>query len=298
MKKVLVVGDIYSETQYFVDRIPGENEFSIAPEAVTTIGSKTVNVARTLAKLGNQVAYCGVTGDDSDSVEANSKLKGWGITPMLSKVVSLPTGKITVITPKSGKSSIVLSAGANQELSIDTVISLETRLKDFNCVYTSTALPLESLYALVTTCIKCSVPVFLDVPNKQVELDMGKVASVNFFMPNRQETSLLIGKEVVTIDDAVSAVQKIRESIVNNIIVTLDKDGCILLAKDEQVAKHFPAQIISAVDETGAGDIFRGAFVSQWLETEDLEQSIEYALKLATNSVLTNGVNNSIMKVG
>lgn len=153
MKKILVVGDIYSETQYFTDTIPLENEFAFASEAASTIGSKSINVARTLSKLGNDVTYFGITGDDVEGREADSQLNKRGIEPQLTKNHTAPTGRIAVITPKSGRSSVVLSAGANELLTPEMIRELGPKLNDFDCVYTSTALPLESLYALLALCI-------------------------------------------------------------------------------------------------------------------------------------------------
>lgn len=294
MKKVLVVGDIYTETQFFTDTIPQENEFAFASEAVATVGSKTINVARTLAKLGVDVAYYGVVGADIEANQVIEKMSDYGINPFPSREASLPTGKIAVITPKSGKSSIILSAGANQLLSTSMINALEAKLTGHDCIYTSTALPLESLYTLVATCRKLSIPIFLDIPNQQTELDLGKITSVDFFMPNRQEAALLVGKPINTLDDARVAAKSLREKILGNIIITLDKDGCLVLARDTIEPQHYPAKNVVAIDETGAGDIFRGALVHKYLETIDLEVSIKYALDLATNSVLVKGVDASI----
>lgn len=294
MQKILIVGDIYTETQYFTDSIPLENEFAFAREAVTIIGSKSINVARTLSKLGNDVTYFGITGDDVDGREAESQLRKHGINSQLTKNHTMPTGRITVITPKSGRSSVVLSTGANELLTPEMIRELGPKLNDFDCVYTSTALPLESLYALVDLCHKLKLPIFLDLPNQQSALDLTRVANVNFFMPNRQEAALLVGNPINTLDDARTAIVALHKPIQGTIIVTLDKDGCIVLESGKNEPQHFSTQSVNAVDETGAGDIFRGAFVNYYLQTQSLEESISKALQIATNSVLIKGVNASL----
>lgn len=297
MQKILVVGDIYSETQYFTDSIPLENEFAFAREVVSTVGSKSINVARTLAKLGDDVTYFGIIGEDVEGREAESQLRKHGIEPQLTKNHITLTGKIAVITPKSGKSSIVLSAGANELLTPEMVLELGPKLHDFDCVYTSTALPLESLYAFVDLCHKLKLPIFLDIPNQQSSLDLTRVANVNFFMPNRQEAALLVGNPINTLDDARTATVALRKPIQGTIIVTLDKDGCIVLESGKNEPQHFSTQSVNAVDETGAGDIFRGSFLSKWLETKNITTSIKYGLEKATSSVTIMGVNSSIENI-
>jgi ribokinase len=294
MKSTLVVGDIYIETQFFVEAIPLENEFSFSSEAFTTIGSKTINVARTLVKLNNNVSYCGLIGNDADGKQAVNKLAEYKINIRLISISEESSGKITVITPKSGKSSITLYAGSNDKLTSNIIGSLESIINNFDCVYTSTALPLESLYALVDLCHKHSRPIFLDIPNKQTELDLTKVANVNFFMPNRQECGMLTGQTVNTVDEVKLAAIELRNTIQGTIVVTLDKDGCVVFNTSDQEPIHIPTQSIEAIDETGAGDIFRGAFVSDWLTTQNVMESLKFALSIATSSVLVKGVNTSI----
>jgi len=294
MKKILVVGDIYAETQYFTDSIPLENEFAFAREAISTIGSKSINVARTLTKLGDDITYFGIVGDDVDGREADSQLRHYGINSQLTKIQATLTGKIAVITPKSGESSIVLSAGANEILTPAMILELVPKLSGFDCVYTSTALPLESLYALIDLCHKLKLLIFLDIPNQQSTLNLTKVANVDFFMPNRQEAALLVGNPIHNLDDAKTAIVALRKSILCTIIITLDKDGCIVLESGKNEPQHFSAQSVNAVDETGAGDIFRGVFVNYYLQTQSLEESISKALQFATNSVIIKGVNASL----
>lgn len=297
MSNILVVGDIYSETQFFTDNIPQENEFAFASEATTTIGSKTINVARVLSKLGNHTSYCGVIGDDLEGEQVPVSFDKWQISPMLTKLQDQRTGKIAVVTPKSGKSSVILVAGANEHLSVDIIRSLEPKMANFDCIYTSTALPLSSLYLLVQTCRNFSIPIFLDIPNQQEKLEMDKLSQVDFFMPNRQEASLLLGMKIATLDEVNHAVMLLRETIKGTIIITLDKDGCVILDSDSRKPKLIKSESVEAVDETGAGDIFRAAFTSEWIISRDMGRAVEMAIKLATNSTLIKGVSASIENI-
>jgi ribokinase len=295
MKNILVVGDIYTETQFHTEIIPRENEFAFASESTTTVGSKTINVARVLAKLGNTVTFCGVVGNDKDGNQINSELKEFNINPLLTQKIGMSTGKISLITPKSGKSSVVLSSGANMALTPDLISQIE--INQYDGVYTTTALPLNTLYRLAEICHKSAIPIFVDVPNQQVDLDLSQLVQVDFIMPNRQEAELISGQKINNIEDAKNIAKFLREKIQGSIIITLDKEGCVVMEANRLESEHFPVRNVETIDETGAGDIFRAAFVNKWLESSDITGSVKIALDLATDSVLIKGVNASIENV-
>jgi len=62
--KVLVIGDIYLENQYFVDDIPIQDEFVFSKSILQRAGSKTLNSARALLALGCDVDFYGLVGND------------------------------------------------------------------------------------------------------------------------------------------------------------------------------------------------------------------------------------------
>ncbi len=59
------------------------------------------------------------------------------------------------------------------------------------------------------------------------------------------------------------------------VAMTMGKEGCWALIGGEAV--HFPAFEVDAVDTTGAGDVFHGAFLARYLETDDLKDCIRFA---------------------
>lgn len=59
------------------------------------------------------------------------------------------------------------------------------------------------------------------------------------------------------------------------VIGTLGAKGC--LAVIDGGLKRFPAYPVKAVDTTGAGDVFHGAFLAGWVRGMDLEENIRFA---------------------
>ena len=63
------------------------------------------------------------------------------------------------------------------------------------------------------------------------------------------------------------------------IISTLGDKGCVALVEGKLV--YYPAYKVEAVDTTGAGDVFHGAFLAGWLKGYKLEEAIRYACATA-----------------
>lgn len=298
MSSILVIGDIYAETQYFVSKIPTEDEFMIADDAVAMFGSKTLNAARILARLDNQVSYYAHAGSDSDGESADAFVKNQKLISLVTLVSEEKTGKIVVTTAQSGKSSVTLFKGANQTIDVGTILDLADEIESADAVYAATNLPLEGLYTLVELCHKQKKILLLDVPNQHELIDLKRFSTVDFFMPNRQETGLLLKRRIQTIDDAIKAAQDLRKNIAGTIIITLDKDGCVVLEKESTKVEHIKAKPVKSVDETAAGDIFRAVFLNYYLKSKSVKQSIEKALSVATESTKIKGVDETLRKVG
>ena len=72
--------------------------------------------------------------------------------------------------------------------------------------------------------------------------------------------------------------------IKRKLIVTLSNKGCRYLDKDYSVDS------VDVKDMTGAGDTFLSGLVSSYIDTEDIEKSIQTANEYATIIVQQKGV--------
>lgn len=71
------------------------------------------------------------------------------------------------------------------------------------------------------------------------------------------------------------------------VISTAGKDGCYAVIDGE--VHHFSAFSVVAIDTTGAGDVFHGAFLTAWLEGQDLRSCIRFASAVSALKCLKIG---------
>lgn len=189
MGKVLVIAGIYFESQYFVDSIPKEKEFRFSQQVVNIIGSKMLNSARVLSKLGNEVFVYGKIGNDYFGEKARSVIKSdYSLNDEYVEFVdSKATGQIVVITSKEGNSAINLYSGANNEFTKNDIDKIASISSKFEIVYCRTNLYLNLLYNLVEHLKNSSVEIFIDLPNRLDELSVKNILDASFIAPNREE---------------------------------------------------------------------------------------------------------------
>jgi sulfofructose kinase len=82
------------------------------------------------------------------------------------------------------------------------------------------------------------------------------------------------------IEDLGPAAEKILGMGPEVVVVTLGAGGCFVIDKDGRRFEQ-PGFEVRAVDTTGAGDVFHGAYVRGLLEGWDLPRVIEFACAVA-----------------
>jgi len=77
-------------------------------------------------------------------------------------------------------------------------------------------------------------------------------------------------------------------------LVVLKQGSLGVLVSDGKDNLHIPGHIVKAIDATGAGDTFDGAFLSEWLRRDDPFAAAEYANAAAALSTTNYGAVDSI----
>ena len=273
-------------------RLPGSGETVIGDAFHEGGGGKGSNQAIAASCLGADVTFIGRIGKDKYGDDALSIYNRYGVSSRYIAVDSeLHTGISVILIDENGANMISVVPGANFRLSSGDIDAAEDVLKKSAIV----GFQLESDFQVVEYGLKkCSglgIPTLLDpAPARALPEDL--FPHVTYMKPNEHEAAVITGIPVVDRESAVSAGNWLRERGVRNVLITLGDKGVVLVNGDGH--SWFPSMSVKAVDTTGAGDCFSGAFMTALTGGMNTEDSIRLAVCAAGLSVMKIGVVESL----
>lgn len=254
---VLCVGHASYDLVFSVSRHPADDEKIFAGGFLGCGGGPAANAAVTVCRLGFTAGFAGYLGNDlygekhlqefiADGVATDFIVRGPSPTP-LSAVLVKPDGKRALINYK----------GETKPLPADAInfSAVKPKVVLFDGHEPPISVPLAE------RCRREGIATILDAGS----LHDGTLALMN-------KADYLACSEKFALQyagDAETALERLAE-ISPNVVITLGEKGLIWRRGDERGA--LPAFEIAAIDTTGAGDAFHGAFAAavaarmEWLE--------------------------------
>ncbi|MBS3052507.1 MAG: ribokinase [Candidatus Aenigmarchaeota archaeon] len=298
-KYIVVLGAINLDIVTKVPRIPKENETVISEGLKFIPGGKATNAAVTMSRLEGNAILLGKIGDDSFGKEVKKLLNGDGINTDFIDIDSFsPTGTVIVSVNHKGKNTIIVNENANIRITKDHISDflrkVDRNLIKVDLFYTTLEPLLEIIEFAITEFNKRNIPIFCDAAPQARPLPENFYRHIDFLSSNEYEMSAMTGINVTDVETAEYAAKQLVKKGANNIIVTLGKLGAIYLKKNSTKSTYFPGNKVKAIDETAAGDAFRGAFVVEYLKTRDLHKSMEFANRAGAFATTKLGTYNAM----
>ncbi len=243
-------------------------------------GGKGVNVARVLKLLGaNDVAVTGFSGGVHGEYLERS-LKKERIQNYFVKISGDTRENTTIIDTTSGTQTHFLEPGpfvTREEMAKFIKLFLE-ELDGSEFVILSGSLPPgvpEDIYReLIHEANSRKVRSVLDAKN--IALKLGLEAKPFLVKPNRAELEEVSGRKLTSLGETAQAARGLVDKGINMVIVSLGKDGMILVNKDD-MWKAAPPQI-PVVNSVGSGDALLAGFLFSYLSGRDIEEAIRLGM--------------------
>ena len=274
MQAILVVGSLNADLVVRVSRFPVPGETISGGDLTTIPGGKGANQAVAAARLGVPTAMLGRVGDDQlgqmllDNLECNKVDASRVLTGQYS------TGTAVIIVNEEGQNSIVLSPGANGQVTKSDVEKYESDFKNAKYLLLQLEIPLDVVICAAQTARKNGLKVLLN-PAPARELPDELLENIDFIVPNESELSLLTGMPVRGTESAIEAARRLQQKGTFKVIVTLGDKGVLYINQEEVIQE--PAFLIETVDTTAAGDAFIGGLASSFASGKELRESLRYA---------------------
>jgi len=284
-RPIVVLGSVNADLVLRCERLPRPGETVHGQDFQTVPGGKGANQAVAAARLGGRVEFIGCIGDDAFGATARATLERAGVgTAHLRERAGVPTGVAMILVERSGQNSIALAAGANACLDIAQVDEAAATIARASLLVCQLETPLASVQHAIGIARRHGVPVLLN-PAPAQPLALALLAEVDILVPNESEAAeLLPGGGAL---DPVAAAAALQRQGPGCVIVTLGGDGICIA--DPRGTRRRPAPVVQALDTTGAGDTFIGAFAVALQEGLDTDGAAAFAQRAAALSVTRAG---------
>ena len=253
-----MVGSANIDLTTFADRFPNAGETIFGQRFDLGFGGKGANQAVAGRLCGADVFMVARVGSDLFGPATIENFKKLGIdTTHVKQVEGWSSGVAPIFVEPNGQNRILVVKGANDALKPADVDAAAEMLKSTDCIVLQFEIPLETVYYTVAFARKHGIRCILN-PAPGQPVDMGALASLDYFVPNESEAESITGIAVRNVDDARKCANKLLNEGIHRVIITLGAKGSLLASR--AASEHVPAFAVKSVDSTGAGDAFIGSF--------------------------------------
>ncbi len=259
---VLCVGHASYDLIFSVSRHPGADEKITADSLLSCGGGPAANAAVCVSKLGLSSAFAGYLGRDLYGDKHFQELEDYGVNTRLIMRGDSPTPLSTVLVKPDGKRCLINYKGDTLALPVDALNFSDVRAQ---VVLFDGHEPFISL-PLAQTAKQAGIPTVLDA---------GSVHDGTLALMSRVDYLVCSEKFAVQYADSEDKALSRLAELAPNVVITLGERGLIWRRGNEQGA--LPAYAITAIDSTGAGDAFHGAFAAALAAGIEWQAVLRYA---------------------
>lgn len=292
MSRVVVIGSVNMDVVTTVDHhpLPGE---TVHGEGTTFIsGGKGANQAVAAARQGSRAIMIGAIGTDVFSDVLLSEIMGHGVN--VEYVVRKPgaSGVAFINVDARGENTIVLSSGANAQLSPADVRKSAHVFDDADVLLLQNEIPWETNAAAIHEARTRGVSVWLN-PAPAMRLSREQLRSIDVLILNETELARMTGQATMDGQVDMDALSELVSAGVSEVIVTLGVRGCHYISKGP-ANFHIPAFPVHALDTTAAGDAFIGSYAAIATAGWTTQEALTFASAAAAITVTRRGAQASI----
>ena len=140
----------------------------------------------------------------------------------------------------------------------------------------------ENIYEWILMCLKDKdVKVVVDA-TKDLLLNVLKYHPF-LIKPNNHELGEMFQTTLTTEEEIIAHAKKLQERGARNVLVSMAKDGAILVTKDGKVYETMPPKG-KVVNSVGAGDSMVAGFITGYLNTKDMEKAFRLGVAAGSAS--------------
>jgi ribokinase len=293
-KPIVVVGSINLDLVSITSHIPSVGETVLGREFQTHPGGKGANQAVAVARLGYPVQIIGKVGSDAFGKQLSDHLRESGVGLEGLERSDSASGVAMILVDAHGQNCIVVTPGANSEVTPEYIDSHQDLIRNAGLVLTQLEIPINAVEHVSDLCFRYKVPLILD-PAPAQALPHGLLKRVRWFTPNETEAAFYAPNGSAAANDDGSSRIRARRLLAQGpegVLLKMGARGAYLATGG--LEEQLDAIEVKAVDTTAAGDAFNGAFAVALLLGMDPLQGARFAAAAAALSVTRAGAQSSM----
>ena len=285
--QIAVIGSTMMDLTVYADILPAAGETRFGESFTTGFGGKGANQAVMAARTGARVTMITGIGKDGFGDESLQNFKDSQMDTSSVLRFETHTGVAHIWVDGQGQNRISIVPGANFQITPQDAIEQVNKLKDVSVLIAQCEIPQEVTLAAFRSAQELGITTILN-PAPYQPLTDDLLDLTDWLIPNEIEFAELDKSHREPNSDEVIASLRSK----GRTIVTLGSEGAALVTKEGHV-KRFAANKVSAIDTTGAGDCFIGAFAAALASGASEESAVQFGIDCATKSVMRKGAQSS-----
>ena len=285
--KICVVGSANIDQVSYVKRTPNDGETVFGDSYQMGFGGKGANQAVMAGILGAEVYVIACLGSDVYRDMTIENFKNNDVITDYIQTVDGSSGVAPIWVDESGQNRIIVIPGANDLIDGSLAIEALENIGKPHVLVGQFEIPMNVNEQVFSYAYKNGVETVLNPAPASKPSDV-LFQNTSWFIPNEIEFEEIYGDVFNEKNLLLFA-----KNVDTNVVVTLGEKGCAYIKNNS--VKIIKADSVKAIDTTGAGDAFVGAFSFALASKLDIEECLKLALKKATDSVTKKGTQSSYM---
>ena len=290
--RIAVVGSLNIDLVVQLDRMPAAGETVFGTTLERHPGGKGLNQAVAAARLESEVHMIGAVGDDGSGDWLRDVVRREGIHSDGIATATGTSGTALIEVDNSGQNRIIVIPGANDGLlpehataAVAAMDRVDVVIGQFEIRQTVTTAAFTAAHE------RGAVSVLNPAPAAAVSDELAAVT--DWLIPNEHEFAIIAAAAGLSDDvEDPAALVAFAEGLGVRLLVTLGERGAVIVGRDGKI-RRVETPTVDAVDTTGAGDAFVGAFAFGLASGRSEDSAARLGCAIAAESVLRPGTQKS-----
>lgn len=282
---VVVVGSTMIDMIAYVERAPSAGETVVGQRFVTGFGGKGANQAVSARRFGATVHMVNAVGTDAFGAETLQNFEREGVDTRHVTKAEGASGVAPIWVEPDGTNRIIVIPGANHAMTEQQAVDAIAAIGDIAVVIGQLEIPQQVTAAAFEAARERGAITVLN-PAPFAPIDARLLAAADWLVPNEVEFAGLHPEGQLPDDNTMLQLPTDAK-----LLVTLGGAGAALV--EDGFVQRIPAPEVRAIDTTGAGDCFVGAFAYALAAGHPAHAAVKLGVAAASLSVTRPGTQTS-----